>query len=600
MNPNDALNRQIDELLNREDASPAELRTLMLEIEEFISSDEYSALKPKQRSQLQSARKDLLTRIQQQDNGEEDQTKESAASGQSIQTPASKPGKTSLNSSESQTAKESAHEHNPMAEQQMEMAERLFYSGRYAEAIQIFDRVLQLEPNWERARGHRSEAENYLRTGYIPAVALPADAASAYSKAQSAARVGRFVDALALLEKAQLILRDLGIQRWQEGQEFAQKLQESIDAENVYDEGLALFSQGRIDEAIDRIDAASRATGLPKYADKANDLRRVRESIRSIYETLSQTVIEPQAASAAKTELDSLIVEYGNNPAFDKVIERFKTVIPRVVEPLKEQTRSLKNQAERANTLEEALYLAKQAKQNLDQIRNLEGVDESLNRLQNEIDQLFRDIQRYDNDLQSAARAYENRPGWPAEAARLSADVRDRYPNDPGVARLNRNLRSYRLKLLGIRAGGIAIVLIILFLLAAWGIGRFRSFLVSLTPTPTPTATATATTTPTPTMTPTITPTFTPTGTPTLTPTPLVIIAQRDMWARNGCYDDFTAVGKVLSGSTLRMLPSERRFDNFNRECVLIEYQREGGAVIGWVLTIDLGDEPPPTATPSP
>ena len=98
----------------------------------------------------------------------------------------------------------------------METAEKLFYSGRYAEAIQLFDRVLQLEPNWERARQHRSEAENYLRTGYIPAVALPTEAASAYGKAQSAARVGRYADALALLEKAQNSLRELGILRWQE------------------------------------------------------------------------------------------------------------------------------------------------------------------------------------------------------------------------------------------------------------------------------------------------------------------------------------------------------------------------------------------------
>ena len=56
----------------------------------------------------------------------------------------------------------------PAAEQQMEMAEKLFYSGRYAEAIQLFDRILQLEPNWERAKQHRSEAENYLRTGSYP------------------------------------------------------------------------------------------------------------------------------------------------------------------------------------------------------------------------------------------------------------------------------------------------------------------------------------------------------------------------------------------------------------------------------------------------
>ena len=114
---------------------------------------------------------------------------------------------------------------------------------------ELFDRILQLEPNWERPKQHRSEAENYLRTGYIPVVALPADAASAYGKAQSAARVGRYADALALLEKAQSVLHGLGIQRWQEGQEFAQKLQENIDAEKAYEEGLALFQKGQIDEA---------------------------------------------------------------------------------------------------------------------------------------------------------------------------------------------------------------------------------------------------------------------------------------------------------------------------------------------------------------
>ena len=185
------------------------------------------------------------------------------------------------------------------------------------------------------------------------------------------------------------------------------------------------------------------------------------------------------------------------------------------MEPLKDQTRSLKNQAERASTLEEALYLAKQAKLNLDQIRNLEGVDESLNRLQNEIDKLQRTIQKYDDDLQNAIRAYEDHPQWPAEAARLSAEVRERYPNDPGVSRLNRNLRSFRWKLLGIRVGGLIIAILVLVLLGNFALGRYRSYMLSLTPTPTPTLTATPTFTLTPTATPTVTPTPLPTGTPT-------------------------------------------------------------------------------------
>jgi tetratricopeptide (TPR) repeat protein len=152
-------------------------------------------------------------------------------------------------------------EHNPYAEQLMEDAEKMFYGGRYTEAIRIYDQVLQIEPEWERARQHRSESENYLRTGHIPSVALPPEAATAFGKAQSAARLGRYQDAMALLMKAQNHMRDLGIQRWHEGQEFEQKLQQNIDAESVYEEGLSFFRQGQIDEGIDRIETAARATG---------------------------------------------------------------------------------------------------------------------------------------------------------------------------------------------------------------------------------------------------------------------------------------------------------------------------------------------------
>jgi len=590
MNLLDQLESQIEQLSKRETASLVERRNLLLEIDEFLGSSDYQALSPEQRSRLQAARKDLVAAIQQQESQEQDP---GAAAPVGPAQSASPP-----DSAAPRPSQEAVREHNPAAEQQMEVAEKLFYSGRYAEAIQIFDRVLQLEPNWERVKQHRSEAENYLRTGYIPVVALPADAASAYGKAQSAARVGRFADALALLEKAQSALRDIGIQRWQEGQEFAQKLQENIDAEKVYEEGLALFQQGQIDAAIEKVETASRATGLPKYADRAQNLRQVKDSLRSIYETLNQGVIDPQAASQAKASLDTLTAEHGANPAFEKLVERFKSVVPRVVEPLKDQTRSLKNQATHAATLEESLYLAKQARQYLDQIRNLEGVDESLERLQHELDKMHRDLQKYDNDLQSSLRAYENNPAWPAEAARLSAEVRGRFPNDPGVIRLKSSLRSFRWKLLGARLGAGFIGLVILILAASWGIGRYRAYTLSLTPTVTPTPTATSTATLTPTTTPTLTPSPTPTALPTFTPMPVAGIAQRDIWARNGCYESFTAVGRIPTGGFMEFLPSERRFDDFNRECVLVEYQGPTSSVIGWVLILDVGSTAPPTPTP--
>lgn len=591
------LEQQFD-LLRKQPADQQinKLRDLTIELEDFLSSPEYSTLAPEVRGRAQNLQRELHERIHRIESGE----------GLADDSPApEKPAQAAAETrpapdGETQAAQD-VRQRNPAAEQQMEAAERLFYSGRYADAINLFDRVLQMEPNWERARQHRTEAENYLRTGYIPAVALPADAASAYGKAQSAARVGRYEDALAMLEKAQSILRDLGILRWQEGQEFSQKLLENIDALNVYQEGLALFQQGAFDEAIERVDSASRATGLPKYAEKAQEIRRVKEAVRRLNELLSQTSIEPQTASQAKSEIDNLISEQGENPAFVRLKERLNASIPRVVEPLKEQVRALKNQAERASTLEEAQYLVRQARGMLDQIRNLEGLDESLDRLQRDIDRLQREIQKMDSDLQQAQRAYENQRSWPAEAARLSVEVRERYPYDPGVARLKRSLTRYQLTMAAIRAGVTLAGIAVLILLGWWGVGRVRAYLVSLTPTATPTPTATGTMTPTATHTATPTSTATITPMPSLTPTPLNGFAQRDLFARSDCYEGFSAAGRIPAGGLLRFLPAERRFDSFSRECVLVEYRKlDGGALIGWVLLADVGGSPPGTATPTP
>ena len=322
----------------------------------------------------------------------------------------------------------------------MEEAERLFYSGRYTEAIRLFDRVIQVEPKWERARQHRNESENYLRTGYIPPVALPAEAASAFGKAQSVARVGRYGDALALIGKAQSALRDLGIQRWQEGLEFEQKLQENIDAENVYQEGLKLFEQGNLDDAIERVETAARATGLPKYGDKAQEFRSIRDTLRKTHEALSALTIDPKMAAQAKADLDLLASNYGDNLILQRLRSRLETNIPRVLGPMKEQARSLKNQADRSATLEEARHLAQQAKSILEQIRSLHGLDDTQERLWNEVEKLIQEVTRLESDLEQARNAYESQRNWPAQAARLSQEVRGRYPADPGVIQFTRQL----------------------------------------------------------------------------------------------------------------------------------------------------------------
>jgi hypothetical protein len=83
----------------------------------------------------------------------------------------------------------------------------------------------------------------------------------------------------------------------------------------------------------------------------------------------------------------------------------------------------------------------------------------------------------------------------------------------------------------------------------------------------------------------------------TPTPTPGAGVTLRPIWARNGCYEGFTAVSRIPEGSQVRFLPDERRFDDFNRECVLVEYVGTEKSVIGWVLIADLRA---PGATPTP
>lgn len=577
------IQNQVRELLEQENPPLIELRKALLEIEELVASEEYSDLNSEGQEKLQVMRRDLKARLR--------QIEDLQAIGVQLE-PGDDANLAAQQGAADETRPQPTKTHNPEAERKMEEAERLFYGGRYGEAVKLFDRVLQLEPGWERARQHRAESENYLRTGYIPPVALPPEAASAFGKAQSAARVGRFTDALNMLSRAQTIMRELGIQRWQEGLEFEQKLQENIDAETAYNEGLQFFEEGRLNEAIERVDTASRATGLPKYSDRAQAFRKVKETLRSINEALSAPDIEPKVVTQSKADLDALTGEYGENLAFLKQKSRLEAAIPRAIAPLQEQARLLKSQAERAVTLDESLHLARQARAQLDQIHNLASLDDNLDHLQNEIEKIIRDVSRYQDELSQASAAYDNHRRWPVQAARLSQEARQKYPNDPGVVRINRSLSSHFIVVTLLKIGGALLGLAVIAMIGYLAFGRFQSYLISLTPTATPTPTMTATLTPstTPTLTPTDTPTPTLTFTPT--PTPFVGAALRDIWARSGCYEGFNAIGRIPTGGNLRFLPDERRFDTFNRECVLVEYRGEERSIIGWVLIADVGSAP--------
>src|SRR4030066_67255 len=114
MNPLDLLESQIEQLSQREPASLVERRNLLLEIDEFLSSEDYMDLNQEQRGRLQAARKDLVSAIQQQES-QEQAPELSAPDSQAQNASAS-------TSADIRPNQEAVREHNPAAEQQMEGA----------------------------------------------------------------------------------------------------------------------------------------------------------------------------------------------------------------------------------------------------------------------------------------------------------------------------------------------------------------------------------------------------------------------------------------------------------------------------------------------
>ena len=308
--------------------------------------------------------------------------------------------------------------------------------------------------------------------------------------------------------------------------------------------------------------------------------------MQSTAETLNTPFTDPKDVIKVKTDLDALYLQFGDNPAFHKLRERLQEIIPTVVEPLKDQVRTLKNQADRAQTLDAAQAKARQAKTTLDQARSLGYSDDNLSQLSVDIENLFRDLQRYEDELQQSTTVFNSNRSWPKAASQISQDVRARYPNDPRVIELNRSLGPYNNARTAIRLGLILLGLIVLGGILFFGFNQVQSYFLSLTPTATATPTRTATFTPLP---PTTTITPRPSATPSLTPTPPSGVVARTVFVRNGCYETFRAIGEVPQGATVRFLPDERKFDNLGRECLFVAYITPDKTTLsGWILIADL------------
>ena len=484
--------------------------------------------------------------------------------------------------------------HDPEAEALMDTAEQAFYAGNYQKAIPLFEKVLGIEPTWSRAQEHRDEAEEFLRSGNIPSVALPPEAGKAYGKAQSAARVFRYQTALDYLDEAFASLKETGINRWREGEELRQDLENQMQAHEVYQEGLALLGQGEMQSALSKIQTAASAVALPEYVDKAAEIRSDLSTLDEVADVINLSgSIPPERLADARQKLDRLSLKYGDLPKVTRLRSRVETVLPNVVANLVESIERNKRQADSASAIKTAKNAYAEADRALSTLKTLQPDNPLRQNLESDIHDAQEQIESLEERLEQATQSLENESRlFPRSAFLISKPVRKRFPQDPGVLELKRHLRWYHITFYG--GGGIGLILIILALFfGGRGIaGAVQQRQLALTPSPTMTATITPTSTITPTPTETPTPEPSPTETPfyTVTPTPVVTgTALRDLFARQGCYEGFRSTGRIPEGAVVTLLSiPERVFDNLNRECVLIEYRTAEVNVLGYLLIMDL------------
>ncbi len=283
--------------------------------------------------------------------------------------------------------------HDPEAEAIMDTAEEAFYGGNYQKAIPLFEKVLQIEPGWSRAREHRDEAEEFLRSGNIPSVALPPDAGKAYGKAQSAARVFRYQTALDYLDEAFASLKETGIIRWREGEALRQDLENQVQAQEVYQEGLALVRQGDLQGGLSKIQTAASAVALPEYIDKVSEIRGDITSLNEIADIINlSSSIPPQKLAESRQTLDRLSLKYDEIQQISRLRNRMEIILPTVAAALLDKIRQSKRQGDSAGTIKAAKQAYDQAEEDLETLQTLRPDDPQVRILQGEVKLAHHDI----------------------------------------------------------------------------------------------------------------------------------------------------------------------------------------------------------------
>ena len=149
-----------------------------------------------------------------------------------------------------------ASELSPEISQQLAQARRLFYAGDYYEAADALTAILRAAPNAQEARERLAQIEDHIKRGIVPDSRVPFEARTAFGRAQSLERAGRFEEARESYRLALEEARKGGplLQNWLPAVEALMRVDNSMIARESSREADSLLKADQWREAAEKYD----------------------------------------------------------------------------------------------------------------------------------------------------------------------------------------------------------------------------------------------------------------------------------------------------------------------------------------------------------
>jgi hypothetical protein len=145
------------------------------------------------------------------------------------------------------------------------------YQYEFDKAISLFEKVLVIEPNWERASEHLRDAKEY-KAGKVRPPRLPQEISLPLGRTMSMVRAGQLNSARKEMDLILGLVKEKGIPVWNELKDLDKEISDGLIAENLFMEAKRLAKKGDINIAVEKAKKASEFSGKPLYKEFLKNL----------------------------------------------------------------------------------------------------------------------------------------------------------------------------------------------------------------------------------------------------------------------------------------------------------------------------------------